>query len=199
VKIVTVGATGTIGAAVVAALEDRHEIVRVGNTRGDHQVDIKDSASIRAMFEATGRFDALVSCTGKAHFGDFAQLTEAEVMTGVRDKLMGQVNLVLIGRHYANEGASFTLTSGVLSEDPIRFGACISMVNGALNSFVLAAAIELDLGQRINAVSPGLLEESAGVLAPYFRGHDTVPAARVANAYVKSVEGHLTGQVLSVR
>jgi NAD(P)-dependent dehydrogenase (short-subunit alcohol dehydrogenase family) len=197
-RIIVIGATGTVGKPVVAALQDRHEIVKVGSKSGDHQVDIKDSGSIRKLFEKTGRFDALVSCVGKVHFGDFAKLTEAEVMIGLKDKLMGQVNLVLIGRDYANDNGSFTLTSGVLSHDPIRFGACASLVNGALDCFVRAAAIELPRGLRINVVSPGLLDESAGALGDYFRGHETVPGKRSANAFAKSVEGRLTGQVFHV-
>jgi NAD(P)-dependent dehydrogenase (short-subunit alcohol dehydrogenase family) len=197
-RIVVVGATGTIGKPVTAALQSRHEIVKVGNKGGDHQVDIKDSGSIRRLFEKTGRFDALVSCVGKVHFGDFAKLAENEVMIGLKDKLMGQVNLVLVGRDFINDNGSFTLTSGVLSHDPIRYGACASLVNGAIDCFVRAAAIELPRGLRINVVSPGLLDESADALGDYFRGHETVPGRRVANAYVKSVEGRLTGQILSV-
>jgi NAD(P)-dependent dehydrogenase (short-subunit alcohol dehydrogenase family) len=197
-KIIVIGATGTVGKPIVAALQERHEVVKVGSKSGDHQVDIKDSGSIRKLFEKTGRFDALVSCVGKVHFGDFAKLTENEVAIGLKDKLMGQVNLVLIGRDYANDNGSFTLTSGVLSHDPIRFGACASLVNGAIDCFVRAAAIELPRGLRINVISPGLLDESAVALGDYFRGHETVPGKRVANAYVKSVEGRLTGQVLHV-
>lgn len=197
-KIVVIGGTGTIGKPVVAALQGRHEIIKVGSKSGDHQVDIKDAGSIRRLFEKIGRFDALVSTVGKVHFGDFAKLTEAEVMVGLRDKLMGQVNLVLLGRDHINENGSFTLTSGVLSHDPIRFGACASMVNGALDCFVKAAAIELPRGLRINIVSPGLLDESAGALGDYFSGHETVAGSRVAKAYVKSVEGRLTGQVFHV-
>ena len=197
-KIIVIGATGTVGKPIVAALQARHEVIKVGSKSGDHQVDIKDSGSIRKLFEKTGRFDALVSCVGKVHFGDFAKLTEAEVMIGLKDKLMGQVNLVLIGRDYANDNGSFTLTSGVLSHDPIRFGACASMVNGALDCFVRAAAIELPRGLRINVVSPGLLDESAGALGDYFRGHETVSGKRAANAFAKSVEGRLTGQVFHV-
>lgn len=197
-KIVVIGGTGTIGKPVVAALQGRHEIIKVGSKSGDHQVDIKDAGSIRRLFEKIGRFDALVSTVGKVHFGDFAKLTEAEVMVGLRDKLMGQVNLVLLGRDHINDNGSFTLTSGVLSHDPIRFGACASMVNGALDCFVKAAAIELPRGLRINIVSPGLLDESAGALGDYFSGHETVAGSRVAKAYVKSVEGRLTGQVFHV-
>jgi NAD(P)-dependent dehydrogenase (short-subunit alcohol dehydrogenase family) len=197
-KIIVIGASGTIGKAVVTALQADHQIVKVGNKSGDFQVDIKDSGSIRSLFEKAGKFDALISAVGKVHFGEFAKLTEKEVEIGLKDKLLGQINLVLIGRDYANDGASFTLTSGVLSHDPIRYGAGASLVNGAIDAFVKAAAIELPRGLRINSVSPGVLEESLPSYGPYFKGHEAVPAKRVANAYVKSVEGLLTGQVIEV-
>jgi NAD(P)-dependent dehydrogenase (short-subunit alcohol dehydrogenase family) len=197
-KIIVIGASGTIGKAVVAALAPRHEIVRVGSKSGDVQADIRDTSTIRKLFEKTGRVDAVVSCAGKAHMGDFASMTENEVMIGLKDKLMGQVNLVLIGRDYVNDNGSFTLTSGILSHDPVPMASCLSLVNGALNSFVPAAAIELPRGIRINVVSPGLLEESAPAYGPYFPGFDIVTSKRVANAYVKSVDGKLTGQVFEV-
>src|SRR5215468_1554912 len=197
-KIVVIGATGTIGKAVVEALRDRNEIIKVGSKSGDLQVDIKDAGSIRKLFEKIGRFDALVSTAGKVHFGDFAALAEKEVQIGLRDKLMGQVNLVLIGRDFINDNGSFTLTSGVLTHDPIRFGACASLVNGALESFVRGAAIELPRGLRINIVSPNILLESVPVYGPYFPGYKPVPAADVALAYSKSVEGRQTGKIYKV-
>jgi NAD(P)-dependent dehydrogenase (short-subunit alcohol dehydrogenase family) len=197
-KILIVGASGTIGAFVAGALAERHEIVKAGSKSGDVRVDIKDAGSIRKMLDTVGKVDAVVCTAGKVHFGEFAKMTETEIAIGLKDKLMGQVNLVLIGRDFVNDGGSFTLTSGVLSHEPIRFGAGASLVNGALDSFVRAAAIELPRGMRINAISPGVLEESLPSYGPYFRGHDAVPGKRVANAYVKSVEGALTGQVLRV-
>jgi NAD(P)-dependent dehydrogenase (short-subunit alcohol dehydrogenase family) len=111
---------------------------------------------------------------------------------------MDQVNLVLIGRDYLSDGGSFTLTTGVLDTDPIREGTSASMVNGAINAFVAAAAIEMPRGQRINVVSPGVIEEAMEVYAPFFRGFEPVPAARAALAYAKSVEGAQTGQVYRV-
>ena len=197
-KIFVVGASGTIGKFVVAALQPRHEIIKVGSKSGDLQADIKDAASIRAMFDKAGKVDAVICTAGKVHFGDFAKMTEAEIGIGLKDKLMGQVNLVLIGRDYLNDNGSFTLTSGVLSHDPIRYGVGASLVNGAIESFVAAAAIELPRGLRLNAVSPGVLEESLPSYGPYFLGHEAVPGKRVANAYVKSVEGLLTGRVIEV-
>jgi NAD(P)-dependent dehydrogenase (short-subunit alcohol dehydrogenase family) len=197
-KVVVIGATGTVGKVVVAGLQERHDVVKVGHRGGDLTVDIADGNSIRHLYERIGRFDALVATVGKVHFGDFAALTEKEVAIGLGNKLMGQVNLVLLGREQINDGGSFTLTSGVLSHDPIRYGACASLVNGAIDAFVRAAAIELPRGVRINSVSPGLLDESAAALGDFFPGHETVPGSRVARAYVKSVEGRLTGQTFDV-
>ncbi|WP_373387479.1 short chain dehydrogenase [Pseudomonas alcaligenes] len=197
-KIILVGASGTIGQAIDRELRERHDIVRVGRNSGELQVDITDPASIRRLFEQTGPFDALISAAGNAHFGALEELTAKEFAVGLDDKLMGQINLVLIGREFANDGASFTLTSGVLSEDPIRYGAAVSTVNAALDGFVRAAAIELPRGLRINGVSPTILEESLPAYGPYFRGFKAVPAATVALAYAKSAEGRQTGQVYRV-
>ncbi|PYC27272.1 short chain dehydrogenase [Aquipseudomonas alcaligenes] len=197
-KIILVGASGTIGQAIDRELRERHDIVRVGRNSGELQVDITDPASIRRLFEQTGPFDALISAAGNAHFGALEELSAKEFAVGLDDKLMGQINLVLIGREFANDGASFTLTSGVLSEDPIRYGAAVSTVNAALDGFVRAAAIELPRGLRINGVSPTILEESLPAYGPYFRGFKAVPAATVALAYAKSAEGRQTGQVYRV-
>ncbi len=197
-KIIVVGATGTIGRAVVDELAVRHEIIKVGRKSGDVNVDITSTDSISKMYEAIGAFDALVSTTGSGYFGDFSTMTEAECYIGIRDKLMGQVNLVLIGRNYINDSGSFTLTSGVLSQDPVRGGAAMSMINAALDGFVVGASIELPKGIRINSVSPGVIQESMDQYASVFRGHEPVPVSKVARVYSKSVEGFLNGQIFRV-
>jgi len=196
-KIIIIGATGTIGKHVVKALETGNEIIKVGLKSGDHQVDISDTRSIRNLFEKVGRFDALISTTGDAHFGPLKDMTDSEFRIGLNSKLMGQINLVLIGQHYINPKGSFTLTSGSLSEDPVTFGAAVSAINGALDSFVKAAAIELENNVRINAIGPDVVEESPQYF-PYFSGHIPVTMRRVAQAYVKSVLGAQTGQAYKV-
>ena len=197
-RILVVGAAGTIGQAVVAELEQRHEVVSAGRTSGAVRLDITVSASIRSAFENFGSVDAVVSAAGVVKFAPFAEMSTDDYTLGLEDKLMGQVNLVLIGRDYVAEGGSFTLTSGVLESDPIVAGSSASMVNGALNSFVRAAAIEMPRGQRINIVSPGVIEEAMEAYAPFFRGFEPVAARRAALAYAKSVEGAQTGQVYRV-
>jgi NAD(P)-dependent dehydrogenase (short-subunit alcohol dehydrogenase family) len=197
-KILLIGAAGTIGSAVAAELAPRHEIIRIGRTSGDERVDISDSASIRKLFERVGKFDALICAAGNVSFRPLGEMSETDFALGLQDKLMGQVNLLLIGRDYANDGASFTFTTGITSHDPIRTGASASLVNGAIDSFVKAAAIELQRGLRVNSVSPNVLVEAMGSYAPYFRGFKPVPAADVALAYAKSVEGLQTGQTYHV-
>lgn len=197
-KILLIGAGGTIGSAVDKELSQRHEVVRIGRNSGDLQVDISDSTSIRKLFEQTGKFDALICAAGNVTFAALGEMTEDSFALGLKDKLMGQVNLLLIGREYANDGASFTFTTGVLSHDPIRSGASAALVNGALDSFVRAAAIELPRGLRVNSVSPTMLTEALGKYAPYFRGFKPVPAEEVALAYAKSVEGLQTGHTFHV-
>src|SRR6185369_163551 len=115
---------------------------------------------IKAAFKKLGKVDAVVSAAGRVKFAPLEQLDAAGFNMGLQDKLMGQVNLVLLGLDFVNDGGSFTLTSGILDSDPIRSGASASMVNGAVNSFCIAAAIELPRALRVNAVCPGVLVES---------------------------------------
>ncbi len=197
-KILLIGASGTVGSAVKAQLSQRHEVISIGRKSGDFQVDISDSTSIRQLFAQTGKFDALVCAAGSVNFVPLGEMDESHFDLGLQDKLMGQVNLLLIGREFANDGASFTFTSGILNRDPIRTGASAALVNGAIDAFVKAAAIELPRGLRINSVSPTVLVEAMGSYAPYFRGFKPVPAAEVALAYAKSVEGLQTGQTYIV-
>lgn len=197
-RILLVGASGTIGRAVAAELEPRHEVIAAARTSGDLRLDLTDRDSIRAAYEKAGPLDAVVSAAGKVKFAPFEEMRAEDYEMGLRDKLMGQVDLVLVGRGCVAEGGSFTLTTGVLDRDPIRQGTSASMVNGAIRAFVLAAAIEMPRRQRINVVSPGVIEEAMDAYAPFFRGVEPVPAARAALAYAKSVEGAQTGQVYSV-
>lgn len=197
-RVLVVGATGTVGTAAVNELGRRHEIIKAGRTSGDVTVDLMDEASIRAMFEKTGKVDAIIATAGHVHFGPLATMTGAQFRKGLDDKLMGQINLALIGQHHLNDNGSITLTSGVLDRDPIRKGANAAAVNGAIGGFVKSAAIELTRGMRINVVSPGLIEESVTKYDGFFPGHEPVSSARVGLAYAKSVEGAITGQVIIV-
>ena len=197
-KILVIGATGTIGKAVVSELSARHEILQAGRSSAPHRADITSEASLRELFGAVGPLDAIVCTAGHVHFGPLATMTVDQFKIGLNDKLLGQVQLAWIGTEHLTDGGSITLTTGILARDPIKLGANATTVNAAVEGFVRAAAIELPRGIRINAVSATVVIESLADYGPYFRGFEAVPVQRVATAYAKSVEGAQTGQVYAV-
>lgn len=198
-KILLVGGTGTIGKRVYWRLQDKHELISAGTKSGDVQFDMTDPKSVEEMFHHVGKVDALVVTAGGAYMGPLKDLNQEHFYEGIRSKMMGQINLALVGQRYLNTSGSITLTSGILAEDPIDMGVVLSTVNGAVNGFVIGAAGEFfRQGIRINVVSPGLVEPSVEAIGSYFPGHDPVPMDRVVNAYVKSIEGIITGKVIKV-
>ena len=197
-RILVVGAGGTVGKAAISDLSKRHEIISAGRSSGVIKVDVMVEASVLAMFKSVGKIDAVITTMGHTHFGPVVDMTPELFRKGINDKLMGQINVALIGMHHIDDGGSITMTSGVTNRDPIRKGSNAAAVNGALDSFVLGAAIEMPRGIRINAVSPGLLEESAKAYDGFFPGHIPVPSARVGFAYTKAVEGSLNGKIICV-
>jgi len=194
-KIIIVGATGTMGKHLTSAFEKENEVLRVADKGGDMQVDITSTESIETLFKKAGPFDALISTAGPTHVGPWKNLTDKEFRKGVEGKMMGQINLVLIGQHYINAKGSFTLISGALTHDPQKNFANASAANGAVEGFVRAAAIELENGIRINAVSPTVIENSPQYF-PYFPGDIPVTMQQLEYGFRKSVFGANTGQVI---
>lgn len=196
-RILIVGATGTIGSAVVAALQDRHDLVLASHSDAPERVDISDPSSIRALYTRVGRVDAVIGTAGRAAFKPLADLTDADFALSLGNKLMGQINLVRLGVSWVADGGSFTLTAGSLAREPARNAAAVSLVNAGLEGFARSAALELPRGQRLNVVSPPWVAETLRAL-----GQDPsagLPVARVAPAYVASVEGQQTGAVIDPR
>ena len=197
-RIVIVGAGGAVGKTAVEALSGRHEVISVGRTSGDLQMDIEDIDAIRTMYQQVGKVDAVVSAVGHVHFGPVHEMTNGQFMESIQGKVLPQVNLVLEGIDYMNDRGSFTLTSGVTNRDPIIGGSCAAAANGALDGFVRGAAVDMPRGIRINAVSPEVLEACRAQFDGFFRGHVHVSNEAVGLAYSKAVEGCLSGQVLIV-
>lgn len=196
-KIVVIGATGTIGQAVAQALSVQHQIVRVGHSKGDYQVDLASKDSMRRFLEAVKPFDAVVCAAGAAKFGALETLTDEDFQYSLSNKLMGQVHLVRMALGSINDQGSLTLTSGVLAREPMPGSAAISLVNAGLEGFVRAAALEMPRGIRINSVSPPWVSETLEAMGQ--DGSKGMPAAQVAKAYVESVEGRRTGAIIDAR
>ena len=195
-KILIVGGKGTIGKKVSAHFSKKHEVIIGGRNSGDVTVDIADSKSIAAMFEHVGTVDAVVCAAGEAKWAEFASLTEEDFYIGLKSKLMGQVNLVRIGKAYVNPGGSFTLSTGILADHPVALTSSAAMVNGGIHSFVKAVSLELENNIRINVVSSGLVEDAVDIYEDYFPGHNPIPMKKVVNGYLKSVLGRGNGELI---
>ncbi|GKT10478.1 short chain dehydrogenase [Desulforhabdus sp. TSK] len=192
-KVIVIGATGTIGSAIVRAIGHRHEVIPFSHSKSVNNVDIADTASISEMFEAIGPVDSVISAAGLAKFGPMTLLTDADFALGLNNKLMGQVNLVRFGMDHIRDNGSFTLTSGILSRKPMNGSTAISLVNSAIEGFVRAAALEMPRGIRINVVSPNWVVDTLEA----FNMDPSIgtPVEVVARAYVKVLEGTMNGEV----
>mgnify|MGYP000553007221 CR=1 FL=1 len=194
-KIIIVGATGTMGTYLSSAFENEHEIIRAASEGGDFQVDITSPEAIEKFFQTVGPFDALISTAGPTFVGPWKKLDDTTFRKGVEGKMMGQINLVLIGQHYINPKGSFTLITGALTEEPQINFANASAANGAVEGFIRGAAIELENGIRINAVSPTVIENSPHYF-PYFPGEIPTTMKQLEFMFRKSVFGAVTGHVI---
>ncbi|CAL9417948.1 hypothetical protein SUDANB95_01787 [Actinosynnema sp. ALI-1.44] len=192
-KILLIGAAGLIGSAVHKTFADRgHDVLTVGRSSGELRFDLTDPERVGALYAAAGPVDAVVSAAGDVPFKPLADLTADDFRAGFAGKVLSQVELVRQG--LAHVKGSFTLITGVLAREPIVSGSVASLANGAVEAFVRAAAVEI-APLRVNAVSPTVVTEALDAYGDSFPGMPPVDLAAVAQAYVRSVEGPLTGQV----
>lgn len=193
-RILLIGATGTIGGAVATALA-QHDLILASHTKAAEHVDIADRASLTALLGRVGKVDAIVSAAGSAAWKPLADLTDDDFAFSLRHKLMGQVNVVRYGLASVRDGGSITVTSGVLAQQPMPGSSAVSLVNAGLEGFVRAAALDAGGRVRINVVSPPWVSETLTAMGQDPSTGKT--AATVARAYVESVEGSRTGQVIA--
>ena len=185
-----------LGSAVVAALGDRHEVVAASRS-GERFVDLTNSASIAGLYASVGQVDAVVCTAGKTPYGRWPSLSSDQWLAGVRDNLLGQVELVRLGLPHVADGGSFTLVSGILSVEPVLTGAVASTVDGGIDAFVRSAAIEPPAASA-STRSARRSSRRRGRLRLDVRRRHADPVAEAAQAYVEAIEGDATGQVLRV-
>jgi len=206
-RVLLIGAGGVIGRWVHRALASNCTVITAGLDDAQHRVDLTDVASIQALLQAVhnegGPLDAVISTAGRASFArlvdiDAADGKQSTYHLGLQDKLLGQVNLALAARGVLKPGGVIVLTTGTTSREPIIGGSSLSMVNGALECWVRAAATELGNGLRLNAVSPSLVAGTPAAACAAFPGFAPVSGTQVGLAYVRCLRSGLTGQVLAV-
>lgn len=198
-KVLVIGASGTIGCAIVKELENDTSIVRVGHSSGEYQVDLGQPESIKQMFKAVGQLDAVICAASRGViFKPTTNMTLKDYHASMQQKLFGQLCVALEGAQVLNDHGSITLTTGIMNRDFVRGGSAAAMANNAVEGFVKSAALDLPRGIRLNVVSPALLQESAEKYADLCPGFEPVSSAKVARAYRKSIYGIETGQIYCV-
>ena len=198
-SVLVIGASGTIGRAIVAELERDCNVIQVGGQSGEHTVDIASTNSITALYKKFPDVDAVVCAAARGvTFLPLVEMTKQAYTESLQSKQLGQIDVVLQGLKLLGKKVSFTLTTGLLNCDPIASGTAAAMVNGAVEGFVRAAAIDVPAKQRINIVSPALLLESVEKYRDFFPGYLPVPASTVALAYRKSIMGQQTSKIMRV-
>lgn len=195
-KILIIGGNGTIGRKVSEYFKSKYEVLIGGRSNSDVEIDISKSNSIKSALEKIGKLDAIICIAGEAKWDSFENLTEEDYYIGLRSKLMGQVNVVRIGKNYLHKKGSITLSTGILADDPVEKTASAAMVNGAIHSFVKAVNLEIENEIRVNAVSLGMVEDAYEKYKDYFPGHHPVSMTKAVNAYKRSVEGKGRGEII---
>ncbi|WP_244166534.1 hypothetical protein [Mesoplasma tabanidae] len=125
-------------------------------------------------------------------------MSNEDIMFSINNKMLGQVNTVLIGINFINETGSITLITGKAKDEPIKEGTMLALTNGAVMAFAKAAAYDLKKNIRINSISPSIFDESLNLYGDYFKGIKAIPVAKAADAFINVIESDINGQEIKV-
>ncbi|HEV2673004.1 MAG TPA: NAD-dependent epimerase/dehydratase family protein, partial [Aliidongia sp.] len=78
-----VGAGGTIGRAIVRALQEDHEII-AASRQEPVRVDIEDAASIERLFDEVPGIAAVVCCAASGALAPLGTASETDLETSIR-------------------------------------------------------------------------------------------------------------------
>jgi NAD(P)-dependent dehydrogenase (short-subunit alcohol dehydrogenase family) len=149
------------GAAVVLGGRSRESLEetakRLSGAREVRGVDATVESEVEAFFEQVGAFDHLVSTITQGVVGPIAELRLADVQRVMGAKLWAPILLVKHGAPRIAAEGSFTFFSGIRGARPAPRTSITSMVNGGLEAFAKAMAVELG-PVRVNVISPGIVD-----------------------------------------
>ncbi|MFG1627944.1 NAD-dependent epimerase/dehydratase family protein [Kribbella sp. NPDC049227] len=191
-RIVVVGAAGTLGSALVALLKtEGHEVAGVSRS-SEPPVDLSRPESLEDALAALAPFDALVCLGPGTPLRPLGELTPAQLQTDFAGKLFGQIEALRVAATVMTNGV-VVLTGGAAPE--LDGGSGGTTVNAALAAFITAARRELPEGIRAHVVSPGWVTES---IPPDWDVPNSTPAAVVAAAYLHTLTNPSAPAVITV-
>ena len=195
-KILVIGGTGIVGSGIVSLLKQEHDVISIGRTSGDYQVDLEDRVSVKQLFEDHKHIDGIISTTGNGTMAPFTELSEEDINLAINSKLKANINLLQEGIKHVNKNGFIIVTSGVASQHPIAGGSSLSMACAGLEGLVRATGVEQTNGIRINAVSPAFVKETMELF-----GMDSthgISSADTAKVFKHVIESDLHGSIVSV-
>jgi len=192
-KIIVIGATGTIGSSVCNLLSKEHQIIGASRS-SELAVDLQKPETLNNIFKQHPDVDAILCVAGAAAFGQLDSLIDSEIKFGINNKLMGQINLVRIARKSLKKNGIIVLTTGILSQNPNTHSSMLTMINRGLEGFVEAASLDMPKNQKLHAVSPPMAKETAEKLG---WGQGGVPAGEIAKLYQEALKSSQQGKVFT--
>jgi NAD(P)-dependent dehydrogenase (short-subunit alcohol dehydrogenase family) len=171
-KVVVIGAGSGIGRSVaVAASQAGARVVLAGRTRetlentaallsGPRELRVVDASveeEVAAFFQAVGQFDHLVSTASQGVAGSITGLEASAIERAFTAKLWAPIFLVKHGAPLISPEGSFAFFSGIRAARPAAGTSITSLVNGGLEAFARAMAVELG-PVRVNVISPGIVD-----------------------------------------
>src|SRR6202051_1203949 len=116
-------------------------------------------ASLTALFSRLGPFDAVANAAGDVFPSPLEETTDDQWAKSIASKGMGQINLVRAALPYIADKGSFTLVSGVLTDEYLHGGTIGTTINPLVEGFVQGAGVELPRRLRITCLTPPVLCE----------------------------------------
>ena len=194
-KIIVIGATGTIGSAVASLLAKENQVIGVSRS-SELAVDLQKPETLENISKQHPDVDAILCVAGDATFGQLDSLTDDDIEFSLSNKLMGQINLVRFARKLMKDNGIIVLTTGILAQNPNPGTPMLTMINRGLEGFVEAASLDMPKNLKLHAVSPPMAKETAEKLG---WGKGGVPANEIAKLYQEAITSSQQGKIFSYR
>jgi len=168
------GGSGIGRAAALAAVKAGARVTLVGRRRdaldatvallaGEAAVRVADvtlESEVAALYAEIQAFDHLVCTASQGAAGRIADVPPAQIERAIAAKLWAPYYLLKHGAAHVARDGSFTFFSGIRGARPTPGSAITSLVNGGIEAFARAMALEL-APVRVNVVSPGIVDSGA--------------------------------------